>query len=144
MDLKLRSRLLDKITFTDNGCWISHLAQSITTGYCQMVYRGFKQDAHRFSYEEFVGLIPQGMKVCHTCDVRNCINPAHLFLGSDYMNMRDAAIKGRTARKFSNDDVRVMREMRAAGHSYHEIAEKFNGTYFGVYAICRRWRRKYI
>jgi hypothetical protein len=52
--------------------------------------------AHRLSFEAFHGPLDGG-HVCHTCDVRSCVNPAHLFSGTAQDNMTDKTIKGRQA-----------------------------------------------
>ena len=51
--------------------------------------------AHRFSYEHHIGPIPTGMFVLHRCDVRRCVNPAHLFIGDARDNLLDCIEKGR-------------------------------------------------
>lgn len=53
---------------------------------------------HRLAYESFYGPIPKGQFVCHACDVRSCVNPDHLWLGTPAENTRDMCRKGRQAK----------------------------------------------
>ena len=68
------------------------------TGYGQIKINNVTKYAHRLSWELINGPIPPGLYICHKCDVRRCINPNHLFLGTPKDNMQDAVKKGRVAR----------------------------------------------
>lgn len=76
------------------GCWL-WIGSLTTTGYGAWRYLDQQFIASRVSYEWHVGSIPDGMCVLHRCDVRACVNPAHLFLGTKRDNNRDRYAKGR-------------------------------------------------
>jgi hypothetical protein len=77
-----------------DGCWI-YTGPAQSNGYGAVGMRG-KARAHRFSWELAHGEpVPEDMQVCHRCDVRRCVNPDHLFLGTGVDNMQDCIAKGR-------------------------------------------------
>lgn len=77
------------------GCWLWTADASNRWGYGRVSHR-LERLAHRLSYSAFRGQIPMGQKVLHRCDVPRCVNPEHLFLGTNIDNMRDMQSKGRT------------------------------------------------
>jgi predicted XRE-type DNA-binding protein len=113
-----------------SGCWY-WTACRLPRGYGQFRLPDGHELAHRASYRLFVGPFRE-KQVLHVCDVPACVNPAHLWLGSQTDNMRDAKRKGRTARgeahgrhKLTNAEVAVIR----ASHLYQrELAAAFGVT----------------
>lgn len=77
-----------------SGCWL-WIAATNRGGYGNLKVNGKTANAHVVSYLIFKGSIPAGLFVLHKCDVRCCVNPDHLFLGSQKRNIRDAINKNR-------------------------------------------------
>jgi len=78
-----------------DGCW---LWRGYVSGrYGRIKIAGKHRSAHRYAYELLVGSVPPGNVVCHHCDTPLCVNPDHLFLGTQLDNVRDCMAKGRRA-----------------------------------------------
>jgi hypothetical protein len=73
---KYVDRFLTKFDKSDS-CWVWNAGKD-SGGYGNFWYRGTAVKAHRFSYELFVGKIPESLQIDHLCRVRSCVNPEHL------------------------------------------------------------------
>jgi hypothetical protein len=80
----------------NSGCWL-WLANMDNSGYGRIQVKGKSKRAHRVSYELNIGPIPDGLHCLHSCDVPLCVNPSHLWLGTNLDNIADKAKKGRCA-----------------------------------------------
>lgn len=78
----------------ESGCWIWERS-SMASGYGDFRLGKKHHLAHRASYLAFNGPIPIGMHVMHSCDVRPCVNPQHLSVGTNLDNIQDSMKKGR-------------------------------------------------
>jgi len=115
------------------GCWI--LNTSCNGGGYPRIWDGKKSRvAHRVSYEIFIGKIPKGSYVLHRCDNKRCVNPKHLFIGTQSDNMKDSSAKGRISRgashppsKLNREHIRMIRHLRQTGFSFANL-----GMYYGV------------
>ena len=96
----LLQRFEDKyIPVTESGCWL-WIGATNPAGYGKMGIRVDRNkyryiDSHRISHILFKGEIPEGIQVLHQCDNPSCVNPEHLFLGTQVNNMQDMISKGR-------------------------------------------------
>ena len=109
--------------------------------------------AHRVSWEFVNGKIPNGLLVLHKCDVRNCVNPDHLFLGTHADNNHDMYAKGRGrgARsgeahhnaKLNEKQIAEIRSLRSNGLTLKEIADVYGINFRHVSRIVnfQRWRK---
>ena len=96
-----------KWKITKNNCHeiISH--SLIRGGYVQIIRNGILYIAHRYIWEKMYGPISKGLCVLHSCDNLKCINPEHLFLGTNYDNTQDMIKKGRAHRKSRKGDYKL-------------------------------------
>lgn len=132
----LRERLLRAIKVEESGCW-EWQSWLNDGGYGRLHIQ--KEDgagryivlAHRASYEEFVGHIPDGAILMHSCDNRKCINPDHLSVGDYSLNLREAYSRGRVG-KLSTEKAEII---RAGGKSDSEFANQFGVTVQSIRAV---------
>ena len=114
-------------------------------GYGALNVKGVTAKAHRLAYEFECGEIPKGLSVLHKCDVRVCVNPQHLFLGTRADNMRDMWAKGRGkgspkgskahAAKLSESDVLAI---RSSDERQFLLAKQYGVDATTIRAIRRR------
>lgn len=129
------ARFWSKVT-PSGGCWLWQASLFGSLGYGQftvMTVGGTSRKqrhlyAHRVAWELANGQIPAGQHVLHACDVPACVNPAHLFLGTQQTNMEDAASKGRLhvgrpkRQKVSDAAVSQIRAAVASGAKQIDLA----------------------
>ena len=84
-------------------CWY-WLPAKDAKGYGRIWIDGKLEHAHRFLFRFFLGSIPPGLLVCHSCDNPTCVNPDHLWIGTCKDNIRDSCYKGRFARRWRKSD----------------------------------------
>jgi hypothetical protein len=117
--------LLTNYYVDSQGCWI-HRNKINTEGYVTLGKGKNRHPAHRLSYALYKGHIPEGLQICHTCDVRNCINPNHLFLGTHSDNMQDMSKKKRSGGRYiqlTEDEVSFIIVLHGRGYTQQRIAE---------------------
>lgn len=139
----MSERFWAKVDKTSGPCWI-WTARINYGGYGQFRTTGrLTEYAHRVSWKLHGGPIPAGMDVLHRCDRPACVNPGHLFLGTDADNVSDRNAKGRQARgeragrsKLKSAQVAEIKSIRiATGMSMRKLASLFGVSHTTIEQI---------
>lgn len=145
--LSLSERLWSRVD-KSGECWL-WTANRNSHGYGTFRYKYAYLSAHRVSYELAYGTIPDDLCVLHRCDVRHCVNPDHLFLGTKGDNAADMKAKGRAVTLrgsnhpntiLTEGQVLKIRQQYADGGTSHRLL----GIEYGVHpmTIARIVRRQ--
>lgn len=136
----VRDRFMDKVNVTTD-CW-EWKGATTATGYGNFWFEGRQVLAHRMSFSLFKGKIPEGLVVMHMCDNPNCVNPAHLSLGTHSDNTQDCIKKGRF---IGNTKLtpEVIRQIREAEGTQRQIAKRFGVSQTHVSDIRSGKKRRY-
>lgn len=136
-------------------CWLWQAAKT-RNGYGRIATKGKKgrqtRLAHRVSWEMRYGST-RGRNVLHRCDVRNCVRPSHLFLGTQKDNIDDMFSKNRANKvkgrrhwnsKLNARKVRGIRKDWNSGMSQKDIASKFGISIAAVCLVVNRKRWQHV
>lgn len=128
------------------GCWAwTHFKRP--DGYGEMTYKGRARYAQKVAWDLFRGPIPKNLHVLHTCDNRWCVNPDHLFLGTNRDNVNDKLAKGRQPWGSQIHQSKLTKEQVLSilndARTQRAIAEDYNICQQTVSQIKRRqsWQR---
>jgi hypothetical protein len=148
------ARFIAKVDDTNgpDACWLWTATNKSKYGMFWINSIGNNMEAHRVSYLLFRGPIDEGLYVCHKCDVRKCVNPAHFFLGTTQDNMDDMKDKGRQMRgervpqaKLNPEKVVRIRELYSAGRTNcEELGREFGVEGQTISAVVKRKLWKHV
>ena len=133
--MTIKERLIKgHICILDSGCW-EWVKFCDDRGYARINFGGKNCKAHRLSFEAFEREIPCGKCVLHKCDNPKCINPKHLFLGTQIENIQDMVAKGRQRKngghqsaKLTDAQIFEIRELFSRGAKNKDIVQQYGIT----------------
>lgn len=128
-DAQYMKRFMENTVITPRRCFL-WTGTETTKGYGSVSYRNKTWTLHRLSYIVHLGPITPGKLVCHTCDVRRCWNPDHLWLGTNKENMVDCSRKGRADEQSKTHCIR--------GHEYNAVNTRYVQMTETVKRQCKR------
>lgn len=121
----------------EDECW--GWAGHYIKGYPNIVVSGKGTRASRYSYARFIGPIPEGMVVCHSCDNPACTNPKHLFAGTSGDNSADMVKKRRQSHGEASPHAKLTeqqaRSILASREASKTLAARFGVARSTIYAI---------
>lgn len=151
LDGKAAERFWAKVNKT-NDCWLWTACK--VSGYGAFGMNGTHYKAHRVSFIMHNGDIPEGYDVCHSCDNPLCVNPHHLFAGTEADNMRDMKNKNRNnsckgegnahAKLKEQDVITIRNEYAKGGATTRELASRYGVTSSTISAITRRLKWRHV
>lgn len=142
----------EKYVDKSSVCW-EWQGKISTFGYGQFsITWGDCWQAHRLAFKLYKGIDPKNLCVCHTCDNRSCVNPKHLWLGTQQENIKDMIKKGRAIKATSENNggakltwkkVNEIRELYKTGkYFYKDLGKKFNVSKSTIKRIINKWSWK--
>jgi hypothetical protein len=145
-------RFWSKVHKTDT-CWLWTACKAVN-GYGQFSSNRKTYKAHRISWELHFGEIEKNKNICHSCDIKLCVNPDHLFLGTQKENIHDMCKKNRQHRptgvknpkvKLTESQVLEIRELaKQKTNSIVKLSKKFNVCKSTINYIINRTYWKHI
>jgi hypothetical protein len=145
-----------KLTYVGD-CWLWPVKQLNRSGYGQLSLRLVRYGkrrrflAHRTSYRIHCGPISLGLQVMHSCDIKRCVNPVHLSLGTQRVNEADKVAKGRSSRgerrwsaTLTDKQAQQLLDRYRTGEHPRLLAEEYCVTLGVAHSICRRTRWKHL
>ena len=139
-----------------DGCWL-WTGPRQKEGYGRCWFGKKLWLSHRLSWTIHYGKIPDGLLICHKCDMPSCVNPSHLFLGTPADNMADMTSKGRHngndgsncgekhgMHKLTESKVALARLLYKSGISQYKLAKRYGVKQTTIFEAIHRKTWKHV